>query len=113
MSAGKVAVVKTEQSMVVGRLTAFAGAAPAVKTVQPMATGKMATFAGRVPVVKTEATTSVGKAPPTVCRRQIHFRHRSSRSALPITTKSDTPIAAAQKIGLMNPIAASGTPSTL
>ena len=40
-------------------------------------------------------------------------RQRNSRSALPITIKSDTPIAAAQKIGLMKPSAASGTPSAL
>lgn len=34
-------------------------------------------------------------------------------SALPITTKSDTPIASAHKTGLMKPNAASGTPTAL
>ena len=40
-------------------------------------------------------------------------RQRRSRSALPITTRSDNPMAAAQRIGLMNPSAASGTPTAL
>ena len=45
--------------------------------------------------------------------RCFYPRHRRSRRALPITTRSDKPIAAAHKIGLMNPRAASGTPMAL
>ena len=41
---------------------------------------------------------------------RVHLRNRS---AFPITTKSDRPIAAAHRIGLMNPSAASGTPTAL
>jgi len=37
-----------------------------------------------------------------------HFQFRN-RSALPITIRSETPIAAAHRIGLKNPSAASGT----
>lgn len=42
-----------------------------------------------------------------------HRRHRNSRSALPITIRSEAPMAAAQKTGLRKPSAASGTPTTL
>ena len=42
-----------------------------------------------------------------------YARHRRSRNALPITTKSDKPIAAAHRIGLIKPSAASGTPMAL
>ena len=55
----------------------------------------------------------VGRLAVFVRQKQNHFRHRSSRSALPITIKSEQPIAAAQKTGLMKPSAASGTPSAL
>ena len=39
--------------------------------------------------------------------------HLLSRNAFPITTRSDNPIAAAQRMGLMNPNAASGMPTAL
>ncbi len=44
---------------------------------------------------------------------RFYFRQRRRRNALPMTMRSDTPMAAAQKMGLMNPSAASGTPSAL
>ena len=55
---------------------------------------------------------AVTPPPPKRCATD-DYRHRSSRSALPITIRSDAPMAAAQKIGLMKPSAASGTPSAL
>ena len=42
-----------------------------------------------------------------------YSRHLLNLSAFPITTKSDSPIAAAHRIGLMKPSAASGTPIAL
>ena len=40
-------------------------------------------------------------------------RHRRSRKALPMTTRSDKPIASAQRTGLMKPNAARGIPAAL
>src|SRR5438034_10872833 len=42
----------------------------------------------------------------------LNFQRRN-RSALPITTRSDIPIASAQRTGLRNPNAASGTAAAL
>lgn len=43
----------------------------------------------------------------------FYNRQRRSRNALPITIKSEKPIAAAHNTGLINPSAASGTPTAL
>jgi hypothetical protein len=42
-----------------------------------------------------------------------YFFRKVNRSAFPITIRSEHPIAAAHKIGLMNPNAASGIPMQL
>jgi hypothetical protein len=50
------------------------------------------------------------------CIIPAHFpggRQFLKRNAFPITIRSEKPIAAAQRIGLMNPSAASGTPMAL
>jgi len=44
---------------------------------------------------------------------QCRSRQFLRRSAFPMTIESDRPIAAAQRIGLMNPAAASGTTAAL
>jgi hypothetical protein len=48
-----------------------------------------------------------GRAPLSTVRLRLN------RSAFPITIRSENPIAAAQRIGLMKPIAASGIPMQL
>ena len=92
--------------MLIGKVTMAKTRPPTVITRVAMSAGRVTAFTGKLPASISRVTVFVGKG-------AVHFRQRKSRSALPMTIKSETPIAAAQKIGLMKPIAASGTPSAL
>jgi hypothetical protein len=76
-SAGKVAMAKTEQSMVVGRLTTPAGTVPVVETGQPVPFGKppmpilrVTTFVGRL-------TAFVGKTAKPIHLAAVNFASSS------------------------------------
>jgi hypothetical protein len=65
MSAGKVAMAKTEHSTVAGRVTTFTGKVTMPSGQAPLPVARVAIFVGRLPAFKTEAATGVGRQTKT------------------------------------------------